>query len=129
MTRCVCPTGGNRDRLKEAAGHRMARPRSGYIVAKGGKKTLPIFNIRIGKKRTSVRLSPVAADAVEKIAARERCELNELYSYIDRKKTKGVSRATAIRDFALGYFMNAATEAGHRKAGHGKLIRIAKKRA
>ena len=100
----------------------MARLRSGYIVAKGGKKTLPTFNIRVGKHRTSVRLSPVAADAVEQIADRERCELNELYSHIDRTKEKGVSRATAIRDFALEYFMDAATESGHRREGHGKLI-------
>ena len=50
------------------------------------------------------------------------CELGELYSYIDCKKEKGVSRATAIRDFVVRYFMVAATEAGHRKAGHGKLI-------
>ena len=119
---CVCPMGGNRNRLKEAAGHRMARRRSGYILAKGGKKTLPTFNIRIGQKRTSVRLSPVVADAVEKIAARERCELYELYTYIDRTKEKGVSRSTAIRDFALEYFMDAATESGHRREGHGKLI-------
>jgi predicted DNA-binding ribbon-helix-helix protein len=106
----------------------MARQRSGYIVAEGGgKKTLPTFNIRIGKHRTSVRLSPIAADAVEKIAALEGCELDELYSYIDRKKEKGVSRATAIRNFALGYFMDAATESGHRRAGHGKLIRNTKR--
>jgi len=103
----------------------MARLRSGYIVAKGGKKTLPTFNIRVGKHRTSVRLSPVVAEAVEDIADRERCELYELYTYIDRTKEKGVSRATAIREFALEYFMDAATESGHRRAGHGKLIRKA----
>jgi len=105
----------------------MARLRSGYIVAKGGKKTLPSFNIRIGKHRTSVRLSPVAAYAVEQIADRERCELNDLYSHIDQTKEKGVSRATAIRDFALGYFMDAATEPGHRRAGHGRLIKKRKR--
>jgi predicted DNA-binding ribbon-helix-helix protein len=98
-----------------------------YIARKGGKKTLPAFNIRIGEHRTSVRLSPVVADAVEQIADRERCELDELYSYIDRKKEKGVSRTMAIRDFALRYFMEAGTKDGHRKAGHGKLIRKPKK--
>jgi len=66
--------------------------------------------------------------AVKRIAERERCELDELYSYIDRKKVKGVSRATSIRDFALGYFIDAGTKAGHRKAGHGKLIRKSAKR-
>jgi len=100
----------------------MARQSTTFIVARGGKKTLRGFNIQVGDLRTSVRLSPVVTDAVEKIAEREGCELDELYSYIDRKKKKGVSRATAIRDFALGYFMEAGTKAGHRKAGHGMLI-------
>jgi predicted DNA-binding ribbon-helix-helix protein len=98
------------------------RRKSGYIVADGGKKTLRGVNIQIGKMRTTVRLSPVIVKAVGQIAKRERCDLDELYSHIDRKKEKGVSRATAIREFAIRYFMDAATEAGHRKAGHGKLI-------
>jgi len=101
----------------------MARQESEFIAAKGGKKILRSFNIWVGDRRTSVRLSPVVADAVEKIAEREGCELGELYSYIDRKKEKGVSRATAIRDFVIRYFMDAATESGHRRKGHGKLIR------
>ena len=105
----------------------MARQSTKFIVAKDGTKKLRGFNIWVGDHRTSVRLSPVVADAVEKIAEREGCELDELYSYIDRKKEKGVSRATAIRDFALGYFMEAGTKAGHWKAGHGKLIRKPKR--
>jgi len=104
----------------------MARKGTEFIVAKSGKKVLRGFNIRVGDRRTSVRLSPVLADAVAQIADRERCELHELYTYIDRTKEKGVSRATAIRDFAIEYFMDAATESGHRREGHGKLIGQAK---
>ena len=100
----------------------MARQNAQFIVVRGGKKTLRALNIKVGDKRTSVRLSPVVAGAVEKIAKFEGCELDELYSYIDRKKEKGVSLSTAIREFALRYFMEAGTKAGHRKAGHGKLI-------
>lgn len=100
----------------------MSRQSAKFIVASDGRKTLRTINIQVGDLRTSVRLSPVVADAVKKIAARERCELDELYTYIDRKKEKGVSRSTAIREFALRYFINAGTPAGHRKAGHGKLI-------
>lgn len=100
----------------------MAKRKSGYIVAKGGKKKLRSFNIGKGKKRTTVRLSPVIIKAVGKIAERERCETDDLYSHIDRTKERGVTRATAIREFVVRYFMDAATEAGHRKAGHGKLI-------
>jgi len=106
----------------------MVRRRPEYIAGKGGKKKLPTFNICIGKHRTSVRLSPIVADAVEDIADRERCGLDELCTYIDRKKEKGVSRSTAIREFAIEYFMDAACESGHERAGHGKLIRAAKRR-
>ena len=105
----------------------MARQRSGYIVAEGGKKTLPTFNIRIGDKRTSIRLSPILDQAIVRIAKREDCDVDDLCSYIDRTKGRGVARSTAIREFALAYFMHAATEAGHRRAGHGKLIRKPKK--
>jgi hypothetical protein len=105
----------------------MARQNTKFIVTEGGKKTLRAFNIQVGDRRTTVRLSPVVVKAVAKIAARERCGLDELYSYIDRKKEKGISRATAIRDFALQYFIDAGTDAGHRKAGHGNLIEKKKK--
>ena len=101
----------------------MARQRAKFLVTSGGKKTLRPINIQVGGRQTSVRLSPVIADAVEKIAAREGCELDELYTYIDRKKEKGVGMSTAIREFALRYFMEAGTKAGHREAGHGQLIR------
>jgi predicted DNA-binding ribbon-helix-helix protein len=106
----------------------MAKQDAQFIFAKGGKKHLRGININVGDQRTSVRLSPTIAGAIEKIAKLEGCDLDELYSYIDRKKEKGVSRATAIRDFALRYFMEAGTKTGHRKAGHGKLIRTAKRR-
>lgn len=89
---------------------------------------LPNFNIYIGEKRTSIRLSPIIVNAVERIAAREHCELDELCSHIDRTKGRGIPLSTAIREFAIRYFMDAATEAGHRKAGHGELMQKARLR-
>jgi predicted DNA-binding ribbon-helix-helix protein len=93
----------------------MARQDSEFIAAKGGKKILRGFNIRVGDRRTSVRLSPVVADAVEKIAEREGCGLDQLYSYI---KKRGQSVTPAIRVFVMLYYRDAATEAGHARAGH-----------
>jgi len=61
-----------------------------------------------------------------RIARLEDCGVDDLCSYIDRTKEIGVARSTAIREFVIRYFMDAATEAGHRKAGHGKLIVEAK---
>ena len=101
----------------------MAKQNAAFVIARSGKKTLRGCTIFVGNKRTSVRLSPVVAAAVEKIAARERCDLDELYTYIDRTKERGVGRSTAIREFTLRYFIEAGTPAGHRKAGHGRLIR------
>jgi len=100
----------------------MASQNAKFIIKRSGKRTLRNFNIYVGLLRTTVRLSPVDAEAVEKIAAREGCEVDDVYTYIERTKLRGVSRATAIREFALKYFIEAGTPAGHRKAGHGKLI-------
>ena len=103
---------------------KMARKSSGeYIVTPEGKKKLRSFNIHIGDKRTTVRLSPVARQAIEKIAELENCKTGIVFDYIYRTKENGVSTATAIRDFAFKYFMEAATHEGHLKAGHGRLIK------
>jgi hypothetical protein len=85
----------------------MARQNAAFIV-KSGKKHLRGCSIYVGNKRTTVRLSPVVADAIEKIADHECCGLEP----VDRDQ-----------EFALRYFIEAGTSAGHRKAGHGKLIR------
>ena len=92
-----------------------------------GKRRLRSFYIRVGDTGPPVQSSPVEHDAIERIAELERCKVGELYEYVDHTKEEGVSRATAIRDFALRYFMEAGTAAGHRKAGHGKLIGKEKK--
>ena len=94
-----------------------------YIIRSDGKKNLRGFNIQIGEKRTSVRLSPEAYRAIEKIAEVENCDLCKVFSYIYQTKEEGISNATAIRDFAFKYFMDAATQEGHFRAGHGQLIR------
>ncbi len=57
----------------------MARQNAAFIV-KSGKKHLRGCSIFVGDKRTTVRLSPVVADAIEKIAAHECCDLDELYT-------------------------------------------------
>jgi predicted DNA-binding ribbon-helix-helix protein len=94
-----------------------------YIVRRDGKKNLRGFNIQIGEKRTTVRLSPGALQAIKKIAELEDCNTGKIFSYIYRTKEEGTSNATAIRDFAFKYFMDAATPEGHFRAGHGQLIR------
>lgn len=79
--------------------------------------------ITLSGRRTSVKLEPETWDALRYIAARERCSIHDICSLVDRAKNKK-SIASAIRTFALLYFRAAATEEGHRRAGHGTRIRI-----
>lgn len=97
--------------------------RNGYVDSTDGRKSLPIFNISIGKKkRTTVRLAPEIYLAVKKISEIENCDLKEVFEFIFRTKENGISISTAIRVFVIKYFIDAATVEGHRNAGHGSLI-------
>jgi hypothetical protein len=87
---------------KKRQGIGWLRQNTKFIVARGGKKTLHDFNIRVGDRRTSVRLSPVVADAVKKIAARERCELGHLRELSIKALDLRYRPAFAYRDW-LGY--------------------------
>ncbi len=77
-------------------------------------------NVTAGRGRTSVRLEPEIWDALGEICTRERIGLGELVRRADIAPDKG-GRTSAIRVFAFRYFREAATEDGHREAGHGAL--------
>ena len=69
-------------------------------------------NLTVNGRRTSIRLEPEMFDALEEIAKREDARVSDVVSRIDldaRQSGSGV----------LGYFRAAATEEGHRNAGHG----------
>jgi predicted DNA-binding ribbon-helix-helix protein len=79
-------------------------------------------NVTVAGKRTSVRLEPEMWDALQEITLRQGITLHQLCTEIARQR--GVSSLTAaIRAYALAYFRAAATERGHRAAGHGSLRR------
>ena len=77
-------------------------------------------NVTSERGRTSMRLEPELWDALGEICARERRGLGEMVQYIERLSHPG-GRTSAVRVFTLGYFRAAATEEGHRQAGHGAL--------
>lgn len=58
-------------------------------------------------------------DALEEICRREGCSVNEICSLIEDQR-RGSTRTAALRVFILYYFRAAATESGHREAGHGQ---------
>jgi predicted DNA-binding ribbon-helix-helix protein len=81
--------------------------------------TLVSRNVSIRGRRTSLRLEPAMWDALAEIARRERMTVHQLCAAVDGRRQES-SLTAAIRVFALTYFRTAATEDGHRRAGHGK---------
>ena len=77
-------------------------------------------NILALRGRSSMRLEPEIWDALSEICRREAMPLGDLVRQVENDR-KGGGRTSAVRVFAFKYFRNAATEEGHRLAGHGEL--------
>lgn len=91
--------------------------------AKPGDTTLVVRNIDItdgkgGTVRTSMRLEPYVWDALNEIARRERRTPSQICDIIAHTKPPEAMLTGAVRLFILNYFLHAATEVGHRDAGH-----------
>lgn len=82
------------------------------------RSTLVNRNIVAERGRTSMRLEPELWDALAEICRRERTTPSELCRRIERSGLPG-GRTSAMRVFIVAYFRAAATEEGHRAAGHG----------
>ena len=76
---------------------------------------LAIRTVSASSGRTTMRLEPELWSALAEICQRERVSLSELVRRVDSPE----GRTSAVRIYALTYFRAAATEAGHRAAGHG----------
>ena len=81
-------------------------------------------NVTSTNGRTSMRLEPELWSALEEICHRESMTLADLVKSIERRGHPG-GRTSAVRVFVLTYFRNAASEDGHRGAGHGLLEQLA----
>lgn len=76
-------------------------------------------NITAGNGRTSMRLEPEVWDALREICLREGIELRELIRRVEADAGEG-GRTSAVRVHVLQYFREAASDEGHRSAGHGR---------
>ena len=76
-------------------------------------------NVTVAGRRTSLRMEPEMWDALQEVAEREGQSLHDLCTLVARRRGLH-SMTAAIRVHLLNYFRAAATEAGHRKAQHGK---------
>ena len=82
------------------------------------KSTLVSRNITVMGRRTSVRLEPEMWNALREIARREKCKIHDICSLIHARKNPHTSLTAAIRVFLMLYYRAAATDEGHKKAGH-----------
>lgn len=84
------------------------------------KKTALISrNITINKRRTSIRLEVQMWIALKEIAAREQCTIHDICGVIAFRRSDNITLTAAIRIFLVLYYKSAATEDGHKRAGHG----------
>lgn len=83
------------------------------------RSTLISRNITVLGRRTSVRLEKEMWHSLRAIAKRENCKIHDICSLIQLRKNPNTSLTAAIRVFLMLYYRAAATEEGHRKAGHG----------
>lgn len=104
-----------------------------------GLQGLKSRNIVIGSKRTSIRLEQSMWMMLEEIAIQEEMPLNEIFTMLaarindavrgadarapeSRRSARGsdiVTFSSAVRVYICSYYRQRASEAGHRRAGHG----------
>ena len=61
-------------------------------------------------------------DALQEICQREHASMHEIVTRVAETRSES-SMTAAIRVYLLGYFQAAATDDGHRTAGHGAVAR------
>lgn len=64
--------------------------------------------IKVGERRTSMRLEPLFWTSLEEIAHREGRPLPELLDAIDRRKAAGASLTAAVRGYVVAYYRSIA---------------------
>jgi predicted DNA-binding ribbon-helix-helix protein len=92
-----------------------------------GESRLINRNVTAARGRTSMRLEPELWDALEEICHREGITLAEAVQQIETRHPSASDggRTSAVRVHIVTYFRAAATEDGHREAGHGTLNQAA----
>ena len=89
---------------------------------------LPSDGFRVRRARVdkhsamSVTLDDATFEALKELAKRERMTVGEICMLAAVKAKSDVPFSRAVRTFVLRYFREAATEEGHRRAGHRSFV-------
>lgn len=79
-------------------------------------------NVVVDGRRTSIRLERAMWEALNEILVREGITASAFVTAVERAR-KASTLTAAIRVQIMHYFRVAATENGHRRAGHGQVRR------
>ncbi|HYD98513.1 MAG TPA: ribbon-helix-helix domain-containing protein [Alphaproteobacteria bacterium] len=71
----------------------------------------PPQNVRIGPRRTSLRLTPLERQAIADIARRQGLTPTELLGRIEAERGPGRSLSAALRHHLLAFYMDLALKA------------------
>lgn len=77
--------------------------------------------ILINNRRTSMRLCLKEWDALYEVCKIEKISKNHLIEMIEANKSELLGLTYSTRLFLVTYFREAASEEGHKKAGHGQM--------
>lgn len=69
--------------------------------------TLQSHNVRIHRRRTSIRLEPAMWAALNEIAAAEKCSIHDLCGAVHDLKEQNQSFTAALRVFLMEYYRTA----------------------
>ena len=78
--------------------------------------------INLGARRTTIRIDRLTWAALQAMAQREGITVHELCTAICSEGPRRYNFTIALRVAALRYYSDAATEAGHRRAKHGRKL-------
>lgn len=85
-----------------------AQPRRARRSSEQNQGGLPLHNVIVSGRRTSVRLEPVMWEALLEIANELRLTVNDLATRIEHRRTLP-NRTAAIRSFVVSYYRARAT--------------------
>ena len=97
------------------------------MAGTGGDKEGPALicrNVKVGSRRTSLRMEPYIWDSLKEICERENLSINEICTQIDQRR--GEANLTAsIRVFIVSYYRNAMGLRGFSEGGQTLVFRKA----
>lgn len=71
-------------------------------------RSLVSKNVRIDRRRTSVRLEPQMWNALQEIAMLEKCSIHDLCTAVDRMKQPTTPFTAALRVFLMEYYRSVS---------------------